>query len=565
MDIPKPSDRPPWWSRRPQLLLAGHLFLLHVLTFGGWELPPVRLLWLVALGLFLLWQPFVAGQRTMNAAQGGILLAAIAASTLLLNPWLILIWCNALAAVIGGRVLWTSDRLERGGYLFAFGYLVCLVVLGAVPAAAPNISLAPLPDATIGRYMPALLLLLPFFPGRVQQPRRPTDTFDLFYGLLVFLALAVFILGALAFTFVAAISYVEALARTSLALAAALLVLAWAWNPRGGFSGIGSAFSRYLLSVGLPLEQWLVILAEASERESHPVRFLAASLGQLSRMPWVAGCHWQAGKEGGALGATTAYRQGYKRAELTLTVFFQQPPSPALRWHVEWLLRLAGEFYLVKFQAHELQRMGYLQAVYETGARVTHDVKNLLQSLQTLCYAAAQPGDADAVARLLARQLPQIAERLKSTLAKLQRRQIEASGSIAAERWWARLQERHADTGIAWHGHLADQAELPEALFDRVAENLLQNALSKRQHEAGIAIAVDFAVDRNGPQLSVSDGGQAVAAEVVARLFRAPTDSATGLGIGLYHAAQQAAEAGYRLELAENRAGTVRFRLAPAS
>lgn len=126
-----------WWARRPHLLLAGHLFLLHALSFGGWELPSVRILWLVALGLFLLWQPFVTCKHPMSAPQAGILLTVVGASTWLLNPWLILIWCNALAAVIGGRVLWTSGRRERNGYLFAFAYLVVMVILGAVPRLPP--------------------------------------------------------------------------------------------------------------------------------------------------------------------------------------------------------------------------------------------------------------------------------------------------------------------------------------------------------------------------------------------------------------------------------------------
>lgn len=564
MDVSKTLSPQPWWSRQPHFLLASHLLLLHALAFGGLELPSVRILWLVALGLFLLWQPFVAGKRPMSRLQAGILVAVVAASTWLLNPWLMLIWCNALAAVIGGRVLWTNSRLERGGYLLAFGYLVCLIVLGIVPEASPSITLAPLPRATIGLYMPVLLLLLPAFPAHAQQ-RKAADSFDLFYGMLVFLALAVFVLGALAFTFVAAISYVEALARTSLSIAAALLLLAWAWNPRGGFSGIASALSRYLPSVGLPLEQWLVLLAEASERESHPVRFLDTSIEQLSRMPWVAGCRWQAGENAGEFGTVTPNSQGYSHDELVLTVYFHHTPSPALRWHVEWLLRLAGEFYLVKFQAHELQRMGYLQAVYETGARITHDVKNLLQSLQTLCYAAAQPGDPAATAQLLARQLPQIAERLKSTLDKLQRPQIEASHGSLASHWWAQLQERHAGDKIAWSASIDGGAELPEALFDNVAENLLQNALAKRQSESGIEISVDLTVDRGHPVLSVRDGGEAIAPEVLATLFCAPAKSAYGLGIGLYHAAKLAEDSGYRLELAENRPGAVRFRLAQRS
>ena len=555
------SSAVPWWSRRPHFLLAGHLLLLHALAFGGWRLPAVRILWFVAFGLFLLWQPFVAGERRMSRRQGAVVLAAALASTWLLSPWLMLIWCGALAAVIGGRVLWTGDRLERAGYLFAFGYLVCLTIFGVVPEISPSAVLDPLPRDAIARYMPFLLAALIAFPAHPQR-RRAGDAFDLFYGMLVFLALAVFVLGALAVTFVSGVSYVEALAQTSLAIAAALLVLAWAWNPRGGFSGLGSALSRYLLSVGLPLEQWLIQLAETSERESHPVRFLAAITEQLQRIPWVVGCRWQAGSESGRFGGTSPHTQEYRRDGVLLAVCFRHVPSPAMRWHVEWLLRLATEFYLVKFQTHELQRMSYLQAVYETGARVTHDVKNLLQSLQTLCYAAAQPGDPEAVARLLARQLPQIAERLKSTLDKLQRPRADDNRNTSAAEWWARLRDRHSGDAIEWNDP-AGEAEVPSALFDSIAENLLQNALTKRQHEGGIEISVKLTVDRNSPMLTVRDTGQAIAASVADSLFRTPVQSAHGLGIGLYHAARQAGETGYRLDLAENRPGSVVFTLAP--
>ena len=552
----------PWWSRHPHFLLAGHLLLLHALAFGGWQLPAVRILWFVALGLFLLWQPFVAGEQRMNPRQGAILLGIALASTWLLGPWLILVWCGALGAVIGGRVLWTGRRIERTGYLVAFGYLVCLIIFGVVPEISPAVVLDPIPRHTLGVYMPLVLAVLLAFPAYPQR-RQAGDAFDLFYGMLVFLALAVFVLGALAFTLVGGVSYVEALAMTSLSIAAALLVLAWAWNPRGGFSGIGSALSRYLLSVGLPLEQWLVKLAEASEHETHPVRFLATVVEQLDRMPWVVGGGWRAGVEAGEFGIVSSHIQEYRRNDVVLTLYFRYPPSPAMHWHVEWLLRLATEFYLVKFQTHELQRMGYLQAVYETGARVTHDVKNLLQSLQTLCYAASQPGDPAAVTGLLARQLPQITERLKSTLDKLQRPQIEENRSFSALTWWERLQDRHAGDGIAWQEELRGDTEVPITLFDSIAENLLQNALSKRQREGGLEISAKFTVDRNRACFSVRDSGEAIAPAIAESLLRAPVQSEFGMGIGLYHAAKQAAESGYALKLAENRTGSVAFTLAP--
>jgi signal transduction histidine kinase len=244
--------------------------------------------------------------------------------------------------------------------------------------------------------------------------------------------------------------------------------------------------------------------------------------------------------------------------DLSLTVYFRHSPSPALRWHVEWLLRLAIEFYLVKRQSQQLRRMGYAQAIYETGARVTHDVKNLLQSLQVLCYAAAQPGDPAEVASLLRRQLPQIADRLKATLDKLQSPQREMRSrrcrTVVAAPAGPLRACRHRMGGRAGSGQM-----LPGALFDSVAENLLQNALAKRQREPGLSISVAF----DGVTLSVTDDGSAIAPALADGLLREPVLSNDGLGIGLYHAARQADALGYRLALAESRPGRVTFALAP--
>ncbi len=546
-------------ANRPHLLLAGHLLMLHALAFGGWQVPAVRLLWLVALGLFLIWQPFVDGEQRISGRQGVALIGAVLASTLLLGPWLLLIWSGALAASIGGRVMGAVQRGERAGYLLAFGYLIALTMLGIVPEISPAAQVdAGLRDA-VAILMPLALPVLLLFPA--QPPRRKSgEAFDLFYGILVFLVLAVLVLGALAYMPIGGTGYIESLFKTSMTVAGALLVVAWAWNPRGGFSGIGSAISHYLLSLGMPLEQWLVHLSQESERNHDPEMFLAAAMRRLAGTPWVLGVSWQVGAVKGCVGEASSFTHDTHAGDLKLTVFFRHLPSPALHWHLEWLLRLAIEFYLVKRQSQQLQRMGYAQAIYETGARVTHDVKNLLQSLQGLCYAATQPGDPAEVANLLRRQLPQIADRLKSTLDKLQSPQLEDDERLDARAWWLHLQDRYAHAGIEWHGAPHPEETLPRALFDRVAENLLQNALSKRQRESGLAIAVMF----GEAGLSVSDNGSAMPPEVAEGVLSAPVASHDGLGVGLYHAARQAEALGYRLALVENRPGCVLFRLKPA-
>lgn len=542
----------------PHVLLAAHLLMLHALAFGGWKIAAVRLLWVVALGLFLIWQPFVAGERQINLRQGAVLSAVVVGSTLLLGPWLLLVWCGALAAAIGGRVLRTERQSERSGYLLAFGYLVGITVLGVVPEISPVVALDSALRALLARFMPLFLPLLLIFPARAPQ-RKSGEAFDLFYGMLVFLVLAVFVLGALAYMLVSGAGYVEALFKTSMSLAGALLLVAWAWNPRGGFSGVGSAVSRYLLSIGMPLEQWLVRLSTESERHSDPARFLEALLCHLREMPWVMGISWQSGQSAGQSGEQTSYVHTCRADDLNLSIHFRQPPSPAMRWHVEWLLRLAAEFYLVKRQTHELQRMGYVQAIYETGARVTHDVKNLLQSLQGLCYAVNQPGDPAQVAALLGRQLPQIADRLKATLDKLQSPTLESQELVAADAWWKSLKERYSHVDVAWNGEASPDGRIPGALFDRVAENLLQNALAKRQRQPDLAISFTF----SDGCMTLVDNGEAISPELARVLLREPVSSEDGLGVGLYHAARQALGAGYALTLAENRAGQVAFSLSP--
>ncbi len=61
--------------------------------------------------------------------------------------------------------------------------------------------------------------------------------------------------------------------------------------------------------------------------------------------------------------------------------------------------------------------------------------------------------------------------------------------------------------------------------------------------------------------LEVSDSGAPAPEHVARNLFLSPVASDFGLGVGLYQAARQAAKTGFRLELPENRAGRVTFRL----
>jgi len=138
---------------------------------------------------------------------------------------------------------------------------------------------------------------------------------------------------------------------------------------------------------------------------------------------------------------------------------------------------------------------------------------------------------------------------------------METVGNVAADIWWARLKDRYAHAPVDWRDSGGAGRMVPLGLFDSVAENLLQNAMAKRQREPGLHIGVVF-IDGS---LTVGDDGTAIEPLRAKVLLNEPVNSEDGLGIGLYHAARQAEAMGYRLSLTENRPGRVAFTLSPGS
>jgi C4-dicarboxylate-specific signal transduction histidine kinase len=97
-----------------------------------------------------------------------------------------------------------------------------------------------------------------------------------------------------------------------------------------------------------------------------------------------------------------------------------------------------------------------------------------------------------------------------------------------------------------------------------VADNLIRNALAKRGAEPRLQVRATLE-ERGGAALRVCDSGAAVPAETADALLRAPVESRSGLGIGLYQAARQAEAQGYRLALERNKDGEVCFALSRAA
>ncbi len=549
-------------SRRHwRIVVLAMLLLLHVAVLRGTADNWARALLLAHLGLLLIWQPFLSGEHRVSVPQGALIVLGAVAVMLWLSWWLLAFWIVVLSGVVGGKVFLHQARWQRRGYLAVLVYLVALLAVIVLPEIAPRREVAAEIRLAAEYGLPFLLLALLAVPAEPESTEAP-QVIDFFYSIFLMLVLGMVILGSFTFMTLGRIPYLQALTNTVFLIAGSIFVIGLAWNPRTGFAGLNVFFSRYLFSIGLPLEKWLYFLAELSRAEARPERFVAEAAAGLARLPWIAGAAWQTAEGRGETGARSEHVAEFRGAGLELTIYSRYRVSPALHWHLQLLGQLLGQFFEAKLRERKLQQASYLQAVHETGARLTHDVKNLLQSLNVLCSVAAQD-DSPGLQALVRRQLPAIAQRLSAALDKLQHPVDESAQRVALRDWWEALARRYQEQGIEFQAAaLAPGAQIPRALYDSVAENLLQNALAKRAAGPPIGIRVTLA---EGPVLRVCDGGKAVPAELERELMRSPVASAAGLGIGLYQAAQLAEASGHALRLASNRDGEVCFELAAAA
>ena len=242
---------------------------------------------------------------------------------------------------------------------------------------------------------------------------------------------------------------------------------------------------------------------------------------------------------------------------------------------------MIGEFYEGKRREQAMKQNAYMQAVHETGARLTHDIKNLLQSLYAITSASiassermgqgellprgvADRRSASPFDEMLQRQLPQLTQRLQNTLDKLRNPAIHNADVIfPAADWWRDAALRHANAGVDFRSSDGITGNVPANVFDTVLENCLENARKKRDREPSIQITAEL-LSGDSPSLLVTDTGSAIAENIRLELFKTPVNSIrdAGLGIGLFQAYRHAADAGYELTLDRNEPGCVRFRLA---
>jgi signal transduction histidine kinase len=292
-----------------------------------------------------------------------------------------------------------------------------------------------------------------------------------------------------------------------------------------------------------------------------PTDYLEAACEHLVENDWLNSIEWYFEDFKVSVGDKTGTRLEHQLDDkLTVILYFKANPGRALEQHTILLIRMAYQFYLAKLNQEKIRAQEHFATIHHTGARLTHDVKNILQSIKTSLEILEMDKDTPASQKLLESNLKQIGGRLQSTLDKLRAPRLNTQLSLVdCDKWMKRIQKQHStNTRMLLSSDIENNLVVPVDLFDSVAENLINNALKKPSTttvELRLLSSNDIIV------LSVCDDGESISPDIESSLFSKPVSSGSGMGIGLYQSAIMAQAFNFELELSQNERGRVCFNL----
>jgi hypothetical protein len=544
--------------RRESIILALMLAFLHGSIWVDFGSPLSRSMMLIHLGLFLIWQPVWRGDQKLAWYNGVLFVVLTLAFVTWMNKWLMVGWLVLLIGFCGGRVVF--NRRQRAVYMIMLLFLVSeLMIRGA--AMLFNVNITRSVSDAFAALLPMLPIIVALLPARSGE--RFTGSVDYLHAISASTLATLLLVGSMLNMYRSGAAYLDALLQTLIVIGAFLFIFSWLLTPRMGFSGLSQLWLRSILNIGTPFEQWLTGLSELFRRRELAEDFLEAAMGELAVLPWVQGLEWQSAHSSGDAGEREGHATEFDLPPLKVKVFSVSPLGGALYVHCKLLVQIVNHFYVAKLQEGELTKRTHLQAIYETGARVTHDIKNILQSLQAITSVIVHDvsSESSVAQRLVRRQLPHLTQRLQLALDKLQ-----APGSVKAEPiylkdWWQDLKHRNNDPRVTFHADIIGDPTVPADLFDSIVENLLENVREKQQLEPELSVTISLASADGLVRLLIRDDGSQIPGDRAGRLLREPLPSESGLGIGLYQAARQAEALGYLLQLRDNEEGNVCFEL----
>lgn len=543
-----------------QQILATLLLVLHSLT---WIVVNPLLhfsLTFVLYGLFILWQPLWNKESPVNQLSELLPIIFIVIFSYYYPNESLIFFSLLITGLIGSRLF--SFTSTRAFDLLAIFILIIEMSIGIIPLTFKQIDLPGQFETYIQTIvlLPILVLFFAPIPDRTQQTR---SQIDLMHGVLTTTLIFIVLLGGIVINILYGVDYIDGLLLTVFIVATLSIGISWFWNPGVGYSGLGVLWNRYAMTIGGPFELWINTLTTLIEEPYVSANaFLQAACDNLIENEWLNGIHWQF--------ESTYIQSGVRKGivfkhpltkNIVVTIYFTSDPGQALRQHTILLIRMAYQFYLSKINQEKIQAEAHFETIHHTGARLTHDIKNILQSIKaSLDIVQYQPGNNQPFpAKLLQQNLNQISTRLETTLTKLKAPELStASQYISIDKWFENFKKANQHCRISYRSDIDLNHDIPPDLFDSVINNLFANALNK--DNAGEVI-LDLISNHEMIVVTVCDDGKSIEPDVENQLFNKPVSSGQGMGIGLYQSAILARTFNYELELANNQTGKVCFSL----
>jgi len=542
-------------------LLGLILFSLLAATHVGDGGTITQSFLIVHFGFFLLWQPVVKQQASFSTRQIVILFLLIFAFIYWFNPWLNAFWTLLLLTLLTGRIF--ARGLARVAYGLAVIVLFLELVLITTPALFQLSAITSSLQTPFSVFILTLPLVLLFFPATGVA----SNQVDFIRGFLIVLLVIFLCMSSVLISLTTQQRYIESLAMSVIILSLFLLLTAFLWAPRAGFTGLAKLLEKYVLNIGGPFEEWFSHISTLEANTGlRPENFLTACLRYLMQQHWICGVSWQASTDSGMEGTSSANQVRMENEKLTLIIYTYTPIGPSLLLHSKLLLSILTFYYRAKLQEQLLLKQAHMQAIYETGSKLTHDVKNILQSTHTMTQII---NDDDAQIQekmdVLKNQMPILTQRLNTTLEKLRAPTKSDSATRASSgsllQWWNQLQIRYTGRHIKFSTDITNDSEIPVDIFTTVTENLLDNARNKRIREPDLKIFVELSNADKQLQLSITDTGSAIDPQICQQLFKEVVSSQDGFGIGLYQSYELAKNHGYDLAVQDASEGHVCFTL----
>ncbi len=543
-----------------QQILAAILLLLHGLTWSFTDKFIHFSMMFVLYGLFFMWQPLWGKDKKINTTPSFVVLILLLAFSYYYHNESLILFSLIVSGLIGSRLF--SQNTSRAFDLLAISILIIEMAIGIIPNTFVQIQLPVQFTSLIQTLL--LIPILGFFfapsPERTQQPR---SQIDFMHGLLTATLIFLALLGGIVINILYGVDYLDGLLLTVFIVSTLSIGISWFWNPGIGYSGLGVLWNRYAMTIGGPFEIWINTLTTLIEEPYISAsEFLQAACDHLIENDWLNGIQWQFKNLTIVSGAKSGAMFQHKLSDqILVTIYFKSDPGKALRQHTILLIRMAYQFYLAKLNQDKMRAQEHFETIHHTGARLTHDIKNILQSIKTsIDIVQVKPDDNKQKPNKLLRQnLDQISRRLESTLDKLKSPEISTSIKIISlEEWFRRFQSEHSYPWLTVNQDINLNHAIPCELFDSVISNLISNTQNKKEVSS---VILDITANSEMIVVTVCDNGEQLNPDLENNLFIKPVSTGEGMGIGLYQSAIMARSFNFELELANNEKGKVCFSL----